>query len=302
MSYSIVFDESGTSNHPGDRAQRTEFACGGLIVPSDKVESLQRVDSDLRHLTGRSDYKFKHVRDTPPARQRFLSGVGASGVHLLGLFAAPGAIALEEDRLEEAATRELGPAPPGMVASPRSVHENMVRVVQYLAGAVFHVMLDQPVYTVVWDRRSDAKRLAQVWQDRTNDHARLLGRATGPGVSFKVQRDHLGLVRLAGVFAGDIVTFFRRVGHRLFPLVRADLGEVRRHQGGFRLLPPRLVAQQRSRLLTPTVDEAPGSGTMLRWYYRRLLNRTLGFFDPAGRSCSVRIDTNTSWSLLQSLD
>lgn len=301
MTFTIAFDESGTSNHPGDHSEAVDFAVGGLIVPDGHMDRLMRLDATLQEMTHQSDYKFKHVRRNDAARQRFVEGIANSECQLLGDFMPPHAIASQQQRFEIACLRDIGPPPAGTAESSRTKHENMLQVVRFLATITFGIM-EGHNYRVFWDRRDDAPQLAAAWDDATSQHARSEKRASGPRLSFEVPHEVRAVVRLAGVFAGDIVAMFRRIGPRVFPLVRTDLSMSRRHPDGILLIPPQQVADCKTPLINPDIDEQSGEGTMLRRYYRRLVNRSLGFFDPTGRACSVRIESNTEWAIYQTPD
>lgn len=298
----IVFDEAGSSSHPGDLRQLHDFAVCGLMVTSDQIADLRRLHEQLVAATGKSDFKFADVRHQPRAAASFRTGMQRARFELLAFYCAPGSVAMDQRRFLAQIEQDLGPPLPGTAESPRTMHQNFLRIVELVASALVTRAQEGFRMEAYWDRRSDHQAIMAAWQEEVRQHRRngfLPDDCPEPTLTVGLPGELAFLARLAGIVAGDLVAMFRHTGPRIFALIREGFFVDRRAPEGRRIVGHQPIARMKAPLIRPATDETGEDGTMLRSYYRRLLKQQVFFFDPSGRGCGLRIRSNTDWEVLQ---
>lgn len=292
-----VFDESGTGNTPGDATNQHEFACCGIMVEPTQIAPLRRLHDDLARATGKEDFKFSDLRRSQIASETFVQGMAASKCDIITVYCAPGSVSAEQVRFEKLFAAQHGLPPGGATMQARTHHENLGHVLRTVA-TTFMVRTHER-HRVYWDRRSDRDFLEAAWRtsiEEVRSFGLLPPNQQVPQVQFDPPRNLRFLVRIAGAVAGDMIAFFRRCGPRLYTLVRPQF-VVERPLG--KVIGHLKVADGAGKLIRPGVDDIGDQRTLLRWYYRRLLNRQIFFYDPQGRGCGVKILRNGRWEIHQ---
>lgn len=107
QSLMAVFDESGSTSRPGPD---DDFALGSVIFRGrPAVNNLLALDKKLQDMTGKKNYKYKHIRKNIECRKAVVSTLNrqSSLIRLFGYFASAGAFVGQAER-ELHAVKQMG--------------------------------------------------------------------------------------------------------------------------------------------------------------------------------------------------
>ncbi|MBA5866433.1 MAG: hypothetical protein GDA67_07020 [Nitrospira sp. CR1.3] len=306
----VVIDETGGSR-PLERG-RAGFGVAAIVLPHEKMPDLKRACKDLPATVGNSDFKYKHVQNSSPARRQFLDALNTADVGLFGSYASESGVAAEIKRTSDAGNRY------GTLAAHTNNLSTSVLMNSFLGYTIAaigrHAWANDYVAEVYWDRRTDEKFMRESF----NEHVAALEKHS-PEYSIKnhiifagiVTGDLYSVARLSGVIAGDLKAYFDLHGARIWGsldprgLVSSSDPHISTRPSGEA---SRIVKTHRGQLADPDPYTASDRTVLLGGYYKRFMKhdvtgrRLITFCDPSGHMGVLEIDHSRLWHIRQLAD
>ena len=309
----MVLDETGTTNRP-ELEVESDFGVGALVVDPSDVTRLVQTARRIGELVGKRDYKYKHVQKNSEARKEFIDAIQPltrpSGVY--GFFAPGGALLKEKERAI-AEMQFLGTDDGGETARTAEAIRNgdasahMNEFLSFFAACpiTYSGAIERRI-RVCWDRRTDLLRL-QEHCDETRKNFRL--HVNFGDLSNTVSFQHVAdgelswVARLAGVLAGDVRTFFRLHGERVWSRM-ANAVRVSERPTAAMFQPENFANITRVAVVNELLGDAdPQTGTketcMLSGYAEQFIARHLTFMAPDGKAGHIVINRVDEWEIHQ---
>lgn len=314
MSLIAVIDESGTNNVPtlGDGSS---FVVSAILFNENELDSLVKSSKQICGITKASDFKYKHVQVNTDARAAFLRAIrGLSRPSGLLGFYAPGPALLKEKKRVINEIKRLDSDDGGDAARTSAAIESgnidllLESFMGFLSPMFLHYasFIGQPI-RVFWDRRTDIERIVKYCSRNEYLHKLFIGgEAENTSLEFcgEATGDLKHVAKLSGVVAGDVSTFFRRHGPRIWPRLRALL-EVnatamsRDFINGCRLDEHTLIDTVYERLADGNFMIGNRDTCILQGYTKHFVRGLLSFASPEGIMGHIEIVHGSQWRIHQ---
>ena len=290
-----ALDESGTTNRPGV-GPNDDFAVGGLVFDRTDLNHVTAADARIQQHTGKQDYKWRHVNRKGQARSAFGQLFrGPRRVVAYGMYTSGNSFLRERERTwgDSHAMHQ------GFRESVTSGSlQSFVRYA-FPCLACYASSFDTRI-AIYMDRRTDMAVITTAW----SDYAKLLSamKVAEPW-DFSAYLSFDGTapppmrpaIRLAGVVAGSVCEAFRRVGPRVWSVLRRDGykdGFTKREMEKIILSPAKLPKRA-------TLGITRAEIGMLGSFGARILARSLSFASPDGILGHLRHEGGDRWSVWQ---
>jgi hypothetical protein len=313
-----VFDESGSSNVPGE-GPLEDFALGAVVFSGKRAwANLMALDARLQQITGQPEYKYRQVRQLSEARRAVVETLDHQSalIRVFGYYAAGGAFVEQAHRELEAEKQFQGDTAAAqqtlnaMIKDPR--REGLKDAIRSSVPAMsaFAAARREKIQ-VYFDRRTD---LADIADDLTP--------AMNLWAGSKVWGDSYGamewggecpdflepVARVADIFAGDIRATFKAHGRFIWDLVRRD-GFVLQHEEAAAArdsiwagpIPVPKIGRVAATAWDSDWETGSTATTMFQGYGRYLLAGRASLFSPCGRGCLL-IKAKDGFDVFQVMD
>jgi hypothetical protein len=308
-----VLDETGTTNVP-QSSEESDFGVGVILLEEDQVQQLAEASKRIGRELSKSDFKYKHVQKSTPARKHFLSAVNKldspSGV--FGFFASGGSLWRERQRSQEGMQSQGIEDDGGMQAAiERFKHDERNAHLEEFLGFfapcinVYAGSIKRSV-NLYWDRRTDLDAIQAFCQQ----HVRFYTDYPGLGdisslVNFgnEATGDLAAIARLAGVLAGDVRRFFQRHGDRVWErLVDSVSPYGNIAEQIFTTHRSEVVAVVNELLADRNFKDGSSESCMLQGYSQRFIRQSFSFAAPTGVMGHIQIHNGNRWEIRQESD
>ena len=306
-----VCDESGhRSSEPGENAGE-DFSIVAVIFQGRRAfQNLKTLDIDLQRITGKSDYKYRQVRQSGVAREAVIRALDhQSGmIRLHGFYAEGGSFLRESERSLHAvqamrsgevevrnAERKLAEIreSPGRVGLRDAIVNSLPAVAHWAKSR-------GQVADMYFDQRSDMPEFTRYLTDYLyafRNAPEIFQTAGNLRWHAECRPELIPVSRIADVFAGDLRHTFRKKGQAVWSTLETD-GFVGRHgellrkamRGENDDLPP--ILTKVGRIRNDIWDDDPLEGstetTMFRAYSHFFIKRAISLFSPDGIGCHIQ--------------
>jgi hypothetical protein len=305
-----VYDESGhRSSEPG-QILGDDFSIAAVIFNGRRAfANLKQLDTNLQKITGRTDYKYRQIRQSTKARSEIIRTLKhQSGlIRIQAFYAEGGAFVRESERaLSAVINMKSGD---NAIANAKDkldeINKNPGRVslrdaiVNSIPAAAHWASTRNQVVDMFFDQRSDMPEFSRY----LTDYVEVFKNSPPMFQIGKNLRWHAECVpelepisRIADIFAGDIRHTFRRHGLHIWDQLEDD-GFVGRHDEIMQKsiyrneldLPPPLtkVGHITDTIWDDNPLEASTATTMFAAYSDFLIKRALSLFSPDGIGCHI---------------
>jgi hypothetical protein len=301
-----VIDETGVFQ-PASNG----FGVGAILFPEDKTNLLAKAAKEIAKLTGKDDFKYKHVQRNSQARAKFIQTLQADGVQLYGFYSSESGMTQRINRFNEAAAL-YGRVVLGNDRSPPEVLMDLFLGFAMLPIAC-HALTNSYTADLYWDRRNDIesiKCLVEKHIERCKTNSLLAEAEKAIRFAGQITGELNGVARLAGVLAGDLRLFFDSDGNKIWK--HLDANGLRSQTDPYSLhrlaISARLMSTRYEPLVNPAPDNASMNTVMLQAYYQSFLRhvetkrRLISFCDPQGHMGLLEIEHDQLWHIRQSAD
>ena len=302
----VVIDETGVF-----QSTSNGFGVGAILFPEDKRNLLIKGAKEIAKLTGKDDFKYKHVQRNSRARAEFIQTLQADGVQIYGFYSSESGVTQRIDRFNEVAPLYQRV----MLGNDRPVTEVLMDL--FLGFAILpivcHAMVNSYTADLYWDRRNDIeaiKCLVEKHIERCKTNPRLAEAEKAIRFAGQITGELNAVARLAGVLAGDLRLFFDSHGKKIWKYLDADglRTQADPYSANNLAASSRLVSARKELLADPGPDNASEGTVMLQGYYQRFLRHAeskrnlISFCDPQGHMGLLEIEHGRLWHIRQSAD